>query len=64
MGSNGVGNMELTNKVIFRQGKIDEEEIIFMAHLKGWVWLKHKNHEFICRYFDWYLCPIQCLKMM
>jgi len=28
------------NIISFRQGKVDEEEIISMTQLKGWVWLK------------------------
>jgi len=30
------------NKVVFKGGVVDHEEIFSLAQLKGWLWLKHK----------------------
>jgi len=49
------------NKIVFRQGKVDVEEIFTMAQLNAWTWIKYKIDKVNFSYSDWILCPIQCL---
>jgi len=63
MDTNAMENIDSQNRVTFRKGKVDEEEIIYITQLMD-LWLKNKNPRVICTYSLWYLCPIQCLKMM
>jgi len=30
------------NKVIFKGGKVDEEEALCLVQLKSWEWIKHR----------------------
>lgn len=40
------------NKIIFKQEKVDVEEVFHMAQLKTWIWMKSKLHAFNFVYFD------------
>jgi len=46
---------------VFRQGKVDVEEIFTMAQLNAWAWIEYKIDKVNFSYSDWILCPIQCL---
>jgi len=52
------------NEVIFKQKKVDTEEISSLAQVNAWTWLKHKIHSVKFSYSDWYFAPIVCLKSL
>jgi len=52
------------NKVVFKGGVVDHEEIFSLAHLKGWLWLKHKMTGTTFSYSDLYFSPVQYLQSL
>ncbi|ESW24470.1 hypothetical protein PHAVU_004G133800 [Phaseolus vulgaris] len=52
---------EHRNNMIFRQRVPDSEEILQVAQLLSWLWLKHRESTFSYSFSDWLLNPIQCL---
>jgi len=52
------------NEVIFKQKKVDTEEIFSLAQVNAWAWLKHKIPFVKFSYNDWYFAPIVCLKSL
>ncbi|ESW25685.1 hypothetical protein PHAVU_003G056800 [Phaseolus vulgaris] len=50
------------NHIVFRQGKVDTEEIFQMAQLKTWLWMKHRMNVFNYSFSDWNLNPLICIK--
>jgi len=40
--------------VIFKQNKVDTEEIFSLAQVNVWAWLKHKIPSVKYSYNDWY----------
>ena len=53
---------EQRNLIVFQQGVVDEEEIFHLAHVKVWLWMKHRIRSFNYSLAEWHLNPIQCLK--
>jgi len=53
---------EHRNLVVFKQGVVDAEEVFQQAHLKSWLWMKHKVHRFNYSFVDWVLNPMYCIK--
>jgi len=49
------------NKVVFRGGIVDVEEIFSLAQLKGWLWIKYNLKCNSVSYSDWHFSPIKCL---
>jgi len=49
------------NKIVFRQGKVDVEEILTLIQLNAWTWMKYKISKVNFSYSNFSLCPIQCL---
>jgi len=54
----------LRNKVVFKCGLVDAEEIFCLAQLKVWLWFKFKLKRTIFSYSDWHLYPMVCLHAM
>jgi len=52
------------NEVIFKQKKVDTEDIFSLAQVNAWAWLKHKIPSVKFSYSDWYFAPIVCLKSL
>jgi len=52
------------NMVIFRQRKVNVEEIFCMVQLNAWLWIKHKRINVAFSYSDWYQCPVRCLNFL
>jgi len=52
------------NEVIFKQKKVDTEEIFSLAQVNAWAWLKHKIPSVKFSYSDWNFAPIVCLKSL
>ena len=50
------------NSILFKQGVVDAEEILQLAQLKSWSWLKHRSNSFNYSFTDWTLNPILCIK--
>ena len=50
------------NKIVFKQGKVDPEEIFTLSQLNAWTWMKYKVPNVHFSYNDWNLCPIECIK--
>ena len=50
------------NKIVFKQGKVDPEEIFTLIHLNAWAWMKYKVPHVHFSYNDWNLYPIECIK--
>jgi len=50
------------NKSIFKQDRVDTEEIFHMAQLKTWLWLRYRMKSFSYSFSDWLLNPILCIK--
>jgi len=49
------------NSILFRQGVVDAEEILQMAQLKSWLWMKHREYFLIYSFADWVLNPSICI---
>jgi len=49
------------NGVVFKEGKVDIEEIFILVQLQVWSWLKRKIPNFNFSYSDWILYPLNCL---
>nr|AER13158.1 putative retrotransposon [Phaseolus vulgaris] len=56
------GIWEQRNLLIFKQGKLDAEEIFHQAQLNSWLWLKNRVHNFNFSFSDWILNPELCVK--
>jgi len=52
------------NNYIFRNSKIDSEEVFTLVQIKSWAWITSKYPKAFFSYSDWYLSPITCLKSM
>jgi len=52
------------NNIIFRNAKVDVEEMFSLAQVKTWVWIIKKYPRASFSYSDWCLCPTTCLKLM
>jgi len=52
------------NKVIFRNAKVDAEEVFMLAQTRVWAWIKNKYSMATFSYSDWCLCPITCLLIL
>jgi len=50
------------NSILFKQEVVDAEEILQMAQLKSWLWLKHKAAFHSHSFADWLLNPVICIK--
>jgi len=51
------------NRVIFKQAKVDAEEIFTMVQVQSWAWLKHKEKKVIFSFSDWILSPLTCVNI-
>jgi len=51
------------NKMVFKGGVVDAEEIFTLAQLKGWLWLKYKSKTSLS-YLDWHFSPVKCLQTL
>lgn len=51
------------NDSVFNQAKIDAEEILTMAQVQSWAWLKHKVKKTNFSYSNWIQSPITCINM-
>jgi len=52
------------NKVVFKGGFVDTEEIFCLAQLKVWLWFKLKLKRTTFSYSDWHLSSMVCLHAM
>jgi len=52
------------NEVIFRQRRVDPEEIFGLVQLSMWSWLKHKMPNVNFSHNGWCLCFYLCLKSL
>jgi len=52
---------EHRNSVVFKQGVADAEEVFQKAHLKSWLWMKHRAHNFNYGFAEWILNPMPCI---
>ena len=52
---------EHRNSVVFNEGVVDDEEVLYKAQLKSWLWLKHKGNNFSYSFADWLLNPWPCI---
>jgi len=52
------------NKVVFKGGVVDADEIFSLAQLKGWLWAKYKMKRTTFSYSDWILSPVECLQSL
>jgi len=52
------------NCIIFRNGRADAEEVLCIAHIRFWTWIRSKNKKVIFSYSDWYSDPIKCTKTL
>jgi len=50
------------NKRIFRDGRIDHNEIFTLAEVKAWSWIKSKAHGVCFSFSNWFLKPLVCMK--
>jgi len=50
------------NAIIFKQHVVDAEEILQMAQLKSWLWMKYRASNNSHSFTDWLLNPFVCLK--
>jgi len=58
------GIWNLRNKVAFRGGVVDEEEVFCLAQLKGWEWFNHRITRTTFSYSDWHFAPVKCLESL
>ena len=54
--------MDHRNKIVFKKGQVDSEEMLHMAQLKIWLWLKYKMKSFLYSFSEWVMDLIQCIK--
>jgi len=54
---------EQRNRENSKDGKADAE-VLHMAQLKIWTWMKNKIPAVKFSYTDWYLCPVECIKTL
>ena len=52
------------NKVVFKNGIVDSEEIFYLAQIKGWSWAKFRNSGVIFSMSDWFLNLKSCIKSL
>ena len=52
------------NRVIFNQVKIDAVEILTMAQVQSWAWMRHKVRKVKFSFSDWILFPLICINMV
>ena len=52
------------NKVVFKGGVVDADEIFSLALLKSWLWAKYKIKRTSFSYSDWTLSPMLCLQSL
>jgi len=52
------------NKVVFRGGVMDADEIFSLDQVKGWLWAKYKMKRTTFSYSDWHLSPVLCLQSL
>ncbi|XP_068504156.1 uncharacterized protein [Phaseolus vulgaris] len=50
------------NAIIFKQDVVDVEEILQMAQLKSWLWMKYRTSHNSHSFSDWLLNLLDCLK--
>ena len=48
---------EQRNRVVFKQDKVDVEEIFHLAQLKSWLWLKYRKKTFMHSFPEWIMNP-------
>jgi len=46
---------------IFNQAKVEAEEILSMAQVQSWAWMKHKVRNVIFSFSDWLVSPLFAL---
>jgi len=56
-----LGHLDHRNNVIFRNAKVDDEEVFILTQTRVWAWITNKYSMTTFSYSDWYLCPITCL---
>ena len=49
------------NSILFKQGVVDAEEILQMAQLKSWLWMKYRESSLNYSFADWMLNPTTCI---
>ena len=52
------------NKVVFKGGVMDADEIFSLTLLKSWLWAKYKMKRTSFSYSDWTLSPVLCLQSL
>jgi len=52
------------NGVIFKQKKVDLDEIFGLAQVTAWGWMKHKIPSVNFSYSDWVFSPLSCSKSL
>jgi len=52
------------NKVAFKGGVADADEIFSLALLKSWLWAKYKMKRTSFSYSNWILYPVLCLQSL
>ena len=52
------------NKVVFKGGVVDADEIFSLVQLKDWLWAKYKMKRTTFSYSDWIFSPVQCLQSL
>jgi len=52
------------NKVVFKDGVVDHEEIFSLAWLKGWLWLKHNSPTISFSFSDSNFVLLKCLQSL
>ena len=52
------------NGVVYRDRKVDAEEIFSMAQLQAWAWMKRKIRIFGFSYTDWVLYPLNYIQSL
>jgi len=50
------------NSILFKQEVVDAEEILQMAKLKSWLWMKHRAAFHTYSFADWLLNSFICIK--
>jgi len=49
------------NCVVFKEGKVDAEEIFSLTQLLVWSWMRRKITNFNFSFSDWVIYPLNCL---
>jgi len=52
------------NSILFNHGVVDADEILHMAQLKVWLWLKYRSSIFDYSFADWILNPVLCINII